>query len=288
MDKNELIQLASNRNFISGIYNYCDRWCERCPFTGKCLVFATERADGNFDDAEVNDINNARFWQKLEAIFKEVRQMIVEWAEEEGIDVESLEAEGIQAEREELKYKAKHHDLSVAAKNYALAVQRWFEEEFAVEQSVHDDITGKARSAADEIDVSDAIEVIRWYQFFVAAKVYRSLMGFEHQAAMDDEPLDEDPFGADPFDDDEQDLDQILAETARNDSNGSAKIALIAIDRSLSAWRIMKGYLPEKSESIVSLLVQLERLRRGLEQEFPEARDFIRPGFDESDSELVS
>ena len=27
--------------FIVGIFNYCDRWCERCPLTGRCRVFAT-------------------------------------------------------------------------------------------------------------------------------------------------------------------------------------------------------------------------------------------------------
>ena len=45
MDKSELLELAENGNLISGIYNYCDRWCERCPFTSRCLVYATEKAD---------------------------------------------------------------------------------------------------------------------------------------------------------------------------------------------------------------------------------------------------
>lgn len=27
---------------ISGIYNYCDRWCERCSYTNKCLLFKQE------------------------------------------------------------------------------------------------------------------------------------------------------------------------------------------------------------------------------------------------------
>ena len=26
--------------FIVGVYNYCDRWCERCAFTSRCRVFA--------------------------------------------------------------------------------------------------------------------------------------------------------------------------------------------------------------------------------------------------------
>ena len=38
---------------------------------------------------------------------------------------------------------------------------------------------------------------------------------------------------------------------------------------------------PERLESIVPLILQLERLRQRVEKAFPEARDFIRPGFDE-------
>ena len=27
---------------ISGIYNYCDRWCEKCSYTNRCLLFKRE------------------------------------------------------------------------------------------------------------------------------------------------------------------------------------------------------------------------------------------------------
>ena len=33
-------QLAANPDFISGIYNYYDQWCERCPMTSRCSVYA--------------------------------------------------------------------------------------------------------------------------------------------------------------------------------------------------------------------------------------------------------
>ena len=64
--------------------------------------------------------------------------------------------------------------------------------------------------------------------------------------------------------------------------------ALIAIDRSSSAWRVMQSSLPEKADSIKPMLLELERLRRTTEQVFPHARDFIRPGFDEVISDFVS
>ena len=39
LDKEDVKRLAKNPNFISGIHNYCDRWCERCPFTARCMNF---------------------------------------------------------------------------------------------------------------------------------------------------------------------------------------------------------------------------------------------------------
>ena len=283
MNKDELLELAENPDFISGIYNYCDRWCERCPFTSRCMVYATERAESISDDPESHDINNAKFWQKLEGIFRETHAMILEWAEEMGVDLESAEAEAAIGARGQQREEAKEHPLSLSARHYAEMVQAWFKDEFAVEENVHDDMTGKTNSVEDDINVSDAVEVIRWYQFFIAAKTFRALMGFED---IGDEDVSD--INVDPFSDDDIDDEQLLLSAAGHDSDGSAKIALIAIDRSLSAWRLMQNALPEKTESTVPMLIELEKLRRGIEQIFPRARDFVRPGFDEVGSELVS
>jgi hypothetical protein len=65
------------------------------------------------------------------------------------------------------------------------------------------------------------------------------------------------------------------------DSDGSAKVSLMAIDRSVSAWRLIQMCLPERADSIKPIILDLERLRQKAEKRFPEARDFIRPGFDE-------
>jgi len=100
-------------------------------------------------------------------------------------------------------------------------------------------------------DSEDAREVIQWYQYQIAVKTMRALSGRN-------EELDEDP----------------------QDSDGSAKVALIGIDRSIAAWRMMQLSLPDRVESIVPLMLQLERLRQRLEKSFPQARYFIRPGFD--------
>jgi len=282
MRKTELRELARRGDFIPGIYNYCDRWCERCPLTARCLVYATETADETSGDPEVHDINSAKFWSRLESMFQEAQEMILEWAEEAGLDPEVIEDEAASIDREDHRNDAKQHDLSLSARRYAEMVQQWFADEFAVEARVHDDTTGKSKDTGDDIDVSDAIEVIRWYQFFVAAKVFRALMGLDDQIADEKLAATSVPANAEA-DEGEGPLDAVA-----NDSDGSAKIALIAIDRSSSAWRVMQSSLPEKADSIKPMLLELERLRRTAEQTFPHARDFIRPGFDEVISEFVS
>lgn len=39
MNKDLLFALIQNPNLVSGIYNYCDGWCEKCNFTNNCLNF---------------------------------------------------------------------------------------------------------------------------------------------------------------------------------------------------------------------------------------------------------
>jgi hypothetical protein len=285
MGENEPSELAGERDFIPGIYNYCDRWCEKCPFTSRCRVYATEAADRDLDDPDVHDINNAQFWRKLESIFREAHEKIVAWAEEAGVDLESIESQAAIAEHEQREQEADEHLLSNLARQYAMTVQEWFAEEFVTEQHVPDDMMVDA-DGAPEIDVARAAEVIRWYQFFVAAKVIRALMGRTRSDNTLVGTAGDDPF-AGTVEDEEDDFDA-AGNFMQEDGNGSAKIALIAINRSMAAWQAMEMCLPGKSDSIAPIVAELERMRWLLEQEFPDARGFIRPGFDEAATDLVS
>jgi len=290
MDKNDLFDLAGNPAFISGIYNYCDRWCERCPFTSRCLLYATEQADPDLDDPEIRDIRNEKFWRKLQTIFASTARMIAEHAAEAGIDLDAVDATEEMAAHEREMDEAKQNELSQAAKHYAVMVEDWFKDEFATEEDVHTDTTVTSESGDEDWTVRDAVEVIRWYQFFIAAKIFRALTGARH---IDEQPDEEDDlfgadFSAEDDEDEDFDYDAVVAKSARMDANGSAKVALIALDRSIGAWRTLQVLLKEKAETIMPMLMELDHLRRTAELRFPKARDFIRPGFDEEFSEFVS
>ena len=254
-------ELVDNPNFISGIHNYCDRWCERCHFTARCAVYAAEEADPD-NDPSSRDINNAAFWQKLASIFKEAHEMIAEWAEEKGIDLSEEALAPIGELQEKRRRVTRKHPLAKAAEKYAFDVSEWFEKELRPLEVISDVPSKSEDTDQTGDDVDDYVEVVRWYQFFIAAKLIRGLMS----------RIDEDDY---------------LDRDDPRDSDGSAKAALIAIDRSISAWKLICELQPENAESIHRLLFQLEKMRSGAERKFPNARDFIRPGFDEPTLDLL-
>jgi hypothetical protein len=252
MQRRSLTELANNPDLISGIYNYCDRWCERCPLTSRCLVYATEKEED--DSSRAHDHTNEAFWRKLGTIFQETRDMIAEWAREAGIDLNRAEEEDDAAQRKRKRQQVDNHPLACAGKKYANDASDWFRELDQIVEVSDGHVSERDLEPVEWLE--DAREVIQWYQYQIAVKTMRALSAR---------------------------IDEREAETTDclKDSDGSAKVALIGIDRSIGAWRLMQLSLPEREGSIVPLILQLERLRQRIEKSFPEARDFVRPGFDE-------
>jgi len=88
VNRDRLKKLASDERFIPGIYNYCDRWCERCPQTSRCLNFSISEEE--FSDPETRDIRNQAFWKKLSEILEETFELLKEGAEKWGIELEPV------------------------------------------------------------------------------------------------------------------------------------------------------------------------------------------------------
>src|SRR5215217_2086469 len=162
MRRRTLTDLANNPDLISGIYNYCDRWCERCPLTSRCLVYATEQEDD--DPLESHDTRNEAFWQKLGSIFLETRGMIVQWAKEAGVNLaEPTEEDEARCHRK--RQLIDNHPLAKSGKKYANAASDWFRE---FDQTIE---------VSDSDRLEDAREVIQWYQYQIAVKTIRALSG---------------------------------------------------------------------------------------------------------------
>ncbi len=243
--------------FISGIHNYCDRWCERCPFTSKCSVYAMEEQRGSKTDGE-----NADFINHVSENFKIVMEMLLEMAEEKGIDLNNLDDAEYELEEKKREEFADNHILSIQSKDYSELSRSWFKQNEdalkEVSEKLNQEISlGLANdSTIKKIEeMEDAIEIIHWFNFQIYVKLMRALRHGE------------------------PDLD--YEDPVQNDMNGSAKVALIGTERSLGAWGVLHRQLPEQEDEILEILLLLEKIRKGVFKTFPDVNKFIRPGFDE-------
>lgn len=239
--------------FIPGIFNYCDRWCERCSFKNRCRVYASEQ---RLTEAQ-RDPNNPAFWAFVQENFRKVLSLVETMAEKEGIDIKTLRASGEIPPVQELPPERKA--LEALGHDYALRTLEWLK--YKRPALLEEDVRYQYQLGLDirpfRNQLNDALDAIQWYCTMIASKIQRALSGFDEQ----DEWYVEDPL--------------------QSDANGTAKVALICIERSLGAWEITRTCLPDFSDEIIDFFVLLEKIRRGLMSYFPHADQFIRPGFDE-------
>lgn len=244
--------------FISGVHNYCDRWCERCPFTARCRVYADEQELSE----EAKDPQDPAFWQNIKKSFEGVLEMLHKIMEEMGID--PAEVEKMPTPEPSPDLKALEKTMREKTMQYADSVDQFFKQDSAFFEQKSDELAEQIE-AGKPVDLEswqffqDAVEVIRWYQYFISAKIHRAVTGLE-----------------------DEDEEQI-----QNDSNGSAKIAMIAVERSLGAWEVLRRQLPEKGEEILELQRRLQHLRAEINRLFPHWAKFHRPGFDDEPGSTV-
>ncbi len=220
-------------SFIDGIYNYCDRWCERCRFTARCRVFAMH---SKHDAAGMDP------FESVTASLAEARGTLQHAAVECGVDLGAPPAADDLAREEAQAALAAGHPLTVAAREYME--------------------TARARVGTLALDgPAGPLEVIQWFHTMIFVKVHRAVSGRLH---------------------DEIDLEW------PSDADGSAKVALMGIDESLVAWTDVSSALPGKLTAILPVIEHLDRLRRALEDAFPNARAFLRPGFDAPGAEATA
>lgn len=252
----------SSSRFIPGIYNYCDRWCERCAFTSRCLTFAMGRFAIHESDSLYE--RSCKLWERISAVLQVTIEVLEETGNEEGIDLDELRALADEKEDEEAELQrlaAREHPCAKAARAYARLVEKWnslilpmLKEKLEVLKSLEISTSLPADGSLEIRSLVEAVETINWYQHFIHIKLVRAI---SHYAGKYD-PTPE----------------------MRYDADGSAKIALIAVDRSIIAWMHLYRELPELEDEILEFLRFLDQLRKAIEMFFPRARSFRRPGFD--------
>lgn len=106
-------------------------------------------------------------------------------------------------------------------------------------------------------EAGDPRDVIGWFHMMIHVKAMRALQGLA-----EDDPAERD---------------------WPPDYEGSAKVALLGIDRSHTAWLDLVETGVASASEVTMFIEDLVWLRAALERTFPKARAFVRPGFDEPD-----
>jgi hypothetical protein len=251
---NKFKEVNSDTVFIEGIFNYCDRWCEKCQLSSHCMVYKMS-FKASKTDAE-NE--NLEFWEKLADNLKDTLDILKQIAFEQGIDIYKTDLEDNVESATESGIKHDFPDLTASAQNYAVMVDKWFSKErnhIQLKENEFKKRLFQAPNSKQELvgsEIKEAMDIILWYQYQILAKLERSISknDFEEENEI------------------------------QNDKNGSAKVALISIDRSICAWEKLRSHFPEKTDDIIDIFVQLERIKKLTLKYFPSAMEFKRPGFD--------
>jgi hypothetical protein len=226
-------------NRIEFISEYCDRWCERCAFTSRCSAYAVKTALGMCGD--IREAIELAVGVPMAVGAGDVRRTRT-------FEIEKPKAEELQkigAEKRARDERIEKSPISKQAMSICMKAHQWFR---GRENTV--------RAGADTV-VLEALEITQWDSYFIGAKLARALHGRDRHESGDG--WDDDPI--------------------QNDWNGSAKIALISIERSESAWHA----IAQATGDVVAaeLASAMSGLRGEVEAAFPFARLFKRPGFDE-------
>jgi hypothetical protein len=235
---------AMGSDRIDFISSYCDRWCERCAYTSLCSAYACEVAAAMCGD----------FAQGLELAVgtphpvdgePPVRGGAALAAELWNVEMSPEEFAAFNRLETARSVRLADEPLSRMAMTYTMLSHQWLSEH-----------SGALRTAADPV-LAEALDVVMHDSAFVSAKLHRALDGRDRHGH--DEDRDED--------------------SVQNDWNGSAKVALISLERSEVAWRVI---VQATNDGVAATLTDAVRDIRGLAlDEFPRAMTFVRPGFDE-------
>lgn len=250
--------------YIPGIYNYCDRWCERCAFTERCRNYErSEKATG-----KETDIGNKKFWDSFSRNMEDTMALLQKAASKYGIDIDQPMSESeetaFEQKRKRVRSAAKKHPVSVLCEQYIAVTLPFVKSSGGLVEHTRQLVSQLHQGIKSEEDVvhtmahlGNCFEIIEWYLFFISAKLQRALQG--------------------TLEGEESEMESGYPK----DSDGSAKVAIIAIIRSMSAWMSIYETMPATEDTALQALSLLSRMKQSTETQFPGAINFIRPGFDD-------
>lgn len=237
---------ASDVSIIPGLHFFCDHRCWRCPLAHRCQVPIRMAQSPVPTDPRAGPTG------RVAAVVMSSLHVTIEQV---GVVMAALPSAAgaippVNAEEpdntEAQRQEAARDPMVAKAKEYASSSLRVLQ-------------TLRSRTARlRDAEATDAVERLEEVALTIASKTYRAV-----SSALENGDL-HDPQG---------------------DSNGSAKVALLLIEESRQAWRLlMRPGRAVANGAPARFVLVLEDLERLLHSRFPRALEFVRPGFDTADA----
>lgn len=272
--------------FIAGVYNYCDRRCERCRFIMQCRVGRVEADDTEYENEDgtpgVPSTYSDRLGKMLEELSTRERGAKTGGDEEDdegdgtpghGFSVEEINAMSQLDPEEEAEYErqrkavdraVKAHPLSNYGSTYLKLSMAWTNSRQQKLKAMGFDLSKRVDMAVmplapEKQILREAVDELLWFQTLMYSKLRRAVQG-----------RIEDP-----------DLDEALGiPDHMSDWNGTAKLCLHIVERCTDGWATVAELMPEEAMEVVPMQELLLRIKAELYREFPDAQKFIRAGWD--------
>jgi len=112
---------------IPSIYNYCDRWCERCCLTNRCAVYESEQKDAAAHNGEEDDV-----WDTVAQNMQQTIHLLHKMSKESGIDLDNIpqqEFDEMEAKEKETRRLVKADPLIDYCMEYAVQAKKVMDNE---------------------------------------------------------------------------------------------------------------------------------------------------------------
>jgi hypothetical protein len=252
--------MNEEKEYIEGIFSYCDRWCERCAFCSQCKLFslvskiATKEILSGYkeqfypDDLE-NDFDDSG--EKLSPFFDHN----FENDEDDWLKIH-------EAEREEFKKKENHyienHLLTKISKEYLLKMRSLLQ---AVNDQYEMPMLLREISPEDENsdEITENVRILNYYDTIIYIKINRAIY---EQFTIKHENNNE------------------VIEFSVFDMNCSIKIAYLSLQKSITALENLLYICPQFRSKLSEVLILADLLVVTIKKEFPAFETYKRPGLD--------
>jgi len=261
---NELNFMHEN---ISGIYNYCDRWCEKCSYANKWLLFKRE-AERNIKhvlrDEDPNDLKV--FSKDFAESFQEAFNLLSDKMKDEEIDedLNEMVEEELNDFIDELKEETSETELVKDfhrryKDNLVNQTEKFFKDFYDYYEKINTIFTIDGVSSVSADYKKLQLEIAGWYAPQIHVKTRMCLLSKKKLV---------------------KPLNQTSREVELEIFNVNCRIAYTGICKTISALEEISKFILKNYSFISDLLKQMNEIKANFVIEYPNVLVYKRPYFD--------